>query len=289
VNPGDGSLDPSVAGANWCDESYPNQSPIDVQDDLMVPTYVTKPLNVEPLTVASTNMVLTSNGVELELEGEWLALEYMGNKYTASQLHFHSPSEHVFNGMHCAGEMHVVCNNDDESIASADGPHGHAVLAFCLEMGTNVNPFFAKVETLLASLPDGPDSIQPGFVSAPLLGWNFDSFKPQLAGDYAYYLGSYTTPACNPNIDWFMIQEPVHVSVNLIEFMQERFKQPANHRPLQAMTGRTLTFYHVCDCSHIEHDSDCDAQERRFRRLLFASGVGSVPSASGCERACRRR
>lgn len=277
VNPGDGSLDQSVTDANWCDASYPNQSPINVQDKFMNVIYDTKQLDFVPHTVPSTNMVLTSNGVELELEGEWLTLKHFGQTYKASQLHFHSPSEHVFNGMHCAGEMHVVCNNEDGTLADGKGPHGHAVLAFCLEMGIEVNPFFAKIDKLMAS--QSATAIVPGYKSPDLLGWDFNSFVPYMAGDYAYYLGSYTTPACNPNIDWFMIQKPVQVSVAMIEFMQRRFEQPANHRPLQAMTGRMLDFHHVCDCTDIK-------EPRRTWRLLFASGGDLKEDLSGCRKAC---
>lgn len=280
TNPGDGSLDPSVDGANWCDASYPNQSPINVKDTDMTTTYDAVPLNVKTHIVPKTNLVLTGNGVELELEGEWLTLKFGGNTYEASQLHFHSPSEHVFNGMHCAGEMHVVCNNVDEAITSGNGPHGHAVLAFCLEMGIEINPFFAKIEELIESLPGGAKSIVPGYESPDLLGYSLDSFKQILAGDYAYYVGSYTTPSCNPNIDWFMIQTPVQVSVSMIEFMQRRFEQPANHRPLQALTGRELEYHKVCDCDNLEMPGT-------HWRLLFAPAQNAPEEElTGCKKAC---
>ena len=67
VNPGDGALDPAVEGANWCGPSYPNQSPIHIQNQDMVDVYERTPLQVELHTVDQTAMVLTSNGVELEV------------------------------------------------------------------------------------------------------------------------------------------------------------------------------------------------------------------------------
>jgi len=250
-NPGDGTLDTDVADPNWCDDSYPNQSPIDVKDDDLTPSYQVKPLHLIPHTVAETKVVLTPNGVELEMEGEWFTLEFEGEIYKASQLHFHSPSEHVFNGLYCDGEMHVVGSNVDEKKATGNSRESHVVLAFCMQMGINPNPFYTKLGDLFKSLPNGTATVVPGWESEPLLGWNFDSFMPAAQKDFIHYVGSYTTPSCNPNIEWIVFQEPVQVPVQFIEFMQRRFPQPANHRPLQPIGDRVLDYHHICDCNSV--------------------------------------
>lgn len=299
VNPGNGNLDPTVENANWCDQSYPNQSPINIQNQDMVAVYERTPLPVTLHTVADTTMVLTSNGVELELEGDWLTLTQNGNTYEASQLHFHAPSEHVFNGIHCAGEMHIVANNVDTSIASGD-PNAHAVIGFCLELGLKgaTNDFFDHIASVtkaqaLAEFPDTPagggsrlqEMIVPGYTSTPLLGLDLTSFKAQLEDDFAYYLGSYTTPACTSNINWFMMAKPVPVAVEIMELMESRFSAPANHRPIQALTSRKINHHHICDCASPK------VAAAGFRDLLFASSTTPSPDTctpTGCAALCAK-
>ena len=131
------------------------------------------------------------------------------------------------NGIHCAGEMHLVANNVDASIASGD-PNAHAVVGLCLELGLagSTNSFFDQIAAVaqaqaaaeipaaqLDSRGGGLDQlIVPGYTSPPLLGYNLSSFTANLEDDYASYLGSYTTPACTPNINWFMMGKPVPVA-----------------------------------------------------------------------------
>jgi carbonic anhydrase len=282
TNPGDGVTLADVPNANWCDPSYPYQSPIDIHDqDITEVKFSKKPMAVDFDTVAQTKMVLTSNGVELELEGEWLTLEHEGQKYVASQLHFHSPSEHVFNGYYCAGEIHIVMNNVDKSIPEA-APNGHAVFGMCLQTARQSNPFFEKIEELLLSVDGGGDAVVPGWESHPLLGWDIASLKPITDSSYVSYVGSYTTPACNPNINWFLFDMPVPVSISMIEFMQSRFEQPANHRPTQAMMARKITFTQVCDCS----TKATEMMKPSTRQLMFGLAPEPAMLANGCVKAC---
>lgn len=283
-NPGNGmDLDPNVADANWCDPSYPNQSPIDLHDDQITSTeYTTEPMKITLDTVTQTKMALTSNGVELEMEGHWLTLEHEGQTYKATQLHFHSPSEHVFNGYYCAGEIHIVMNNVDASIP-AGHPNGHAVFGMCLQMARQSNPFFEQIENLLSSIDGGPQSVVPGWTSEPLLGWDIRALRPIMEENYISYVGSYTTPACDPNINWFLFTTPVHVTIFMIEFMQGRFEQPANHRPTQAMGDRVVTYTHICDCAA----TPADYTKASTRSLMF--GLKPIPDdklVDGCAKAC---
>lgn len=240
------ATDPNEWGGS-CQTPNTLQSPINILNEDTDKKETDKPLMIEFKTIPSTKLVLTSNGVELEFEGEIVSLTANGMIYDASQFHFHSPSEHVFDNFYCSAEMHIVLNGRDD-------PSKHAVIAACLETAIPafVNPFFSMLyDKLPANLPE----IVPGWESAPFLDLSIESMKGAFAQDYYSYMGSYTTPPCTLDISWFVMQTNIGIPVRLMEFMQQRFKQPANHRPLQPLLGRTITNHRV-DASGSDSSSD---------------------------------
>jgi carbonic anhydrase len=258
--------------SDWCTdpEWLPNtccgplQSPIDIRSADVAKT-VGQALGVTTKVVPETKLVLTSNGVELEMEGPFFELEYNGITYTAEQLHFHSPSEHVIDGFYCAGEMHAVVNSPNED---------HAVLAFCLQMGVEPNEFTVMVNNILQQADASWDTtMESDWESAPVFDVSASSFSGVMDASYVSYMGSYTTPSCTLDVQWFFFATPVSVDPTFIEFMQRRFRQPANHRPLQELElpNRQLKLIEVCDCT--------SGKTRLFQRALL---VSALPSAE-CE------
>ena len=263
---------------DWCTtpEWMPNtccaegqQSPIDLRYADATHSISHEPIGVETHIVPETTMFLTSNGVELELEGEWATLTVDGVEYTAEQLHFHAVSEHVFDGFYCAGEMHVVMNSADNT--------KHLVLAFCLEVALHSNAFMDRMESNLIDLT--PEDIQPGWRSAPQYDMSMEGLEPVFDSSYIKYTGSYTTPPCTLDVTWIVFTEQVGVSRNSMLFMSNRFTIPANHRPVQSLGGRRIDLVEVCTCPrHVTtlHYTSVGAMDVRqcppsSRRLLFGS------------------
>lgn len=63
------------------------------------------------------------------------------------------------------------------------------------------------------------------------------------------YPGSLTTPSCDENVDWWVIQHPLTIATADLERLQNHFKKIAiyddgkNARPVQEGNGRKIVSY----------------------------------------------
>jgi carbonic anhydrase len=69
-----------------------------------------------------------------------------------------------------------------------------------------INPGFKEAMELLVNLPANGDSDTKVLASSV----DFDKFLPTNR-DFWHYRGSMTTPGCNENVTWFVLQEPVNM------------------------------------------------------------------------------
>lgn len=250
-------------GNEMCASSVPNQSPIDlpISEAAKDNCEVVGKLPVKYNTVATTNLGLTGNGVELEAKGEFFQFDYLGETYLSEQFHFHSPSEHVYDGIYCPGEVHVVANNIDPVKLAAGGRGAHAVISICMQMAVESH---SVADALLASaLPYDLEEVPPGWKSPDITDINLSDkqLSSILEGSYYSYVGSYTTPSCTAGIDWLIMAKPLHTEVHVIEYMQGLFLNPANHRSLQPIGDRKIKYNQVCK----------DNAPNPARNLLFAN------------------
>ena len=59
-----------------------------------------------------------------------------------------------------------------------------------------------------------------------------------LKKNYFHYSGSLTTPPCSENVNWFISQTPIEVSIDQILFFQQFIKH--NARPIQQLNNRSV-------------------------------------------------
>lgn len=152
------------------------------------------------------------------------------------QFHFHTPSEHAWDGQRSAMEAHLVHRN------TATG--GFAVVAVMLQppssSAAQPNPCLAAA---LAHVPDTPQAE----AACP------SSVNPQqllpagaAAARFVHYAGSLTTPPCSEQVDWLVWEQPLPVTdKQVLDFM--RFAGAGrsyghNARPLQPLNGRALDY-----------------------------------------------
>ena len=147
--------------------------------------------------------------------------------YHLKQFHFHTPSEHTFDGRHSPMEVHFVHQSSDGNLAVvgvlfAEGP---------------ANENLAK---LISNFP--PAKGQSARLPAEKLDLNLQ--LPPAKAAYAY-MGSLTTPPCSENVEWFVFRDPVRASREQLNAFAARLKP--NNRPVQPLSGRSIKTETVAD------------------------------------------
>lgn len=145
--------------------------------------------------------------------------------YTATEIRFHSPSEHTINGMSFDLEMQIM----HSQLSGGNTTFPIAVVSVLFREGA-YNP-------LLAGLYDQEE----GFDLQQVLQGNW------LLSDYFMYLGSFTVPPCDEVVNWFVWTEAQTASWRQIDFFRNQWRwNPAfaggfgNNRAVQQRNGRNL-------------------------------------------------
>ena len=142
------------------------------------------------------------------------------NTYQLSQFHFHTPSEHTFDGKHLPMEVHFVHQSTDGTLA---------VVAVLFAEG----PANENLSRLIANFPAAKGQ------SADLPAEKLDLNLQLPAKKAAYtYMGSLTTPPCSENVEWFVFREPLPASREQLSAFATRLKP--NNRPVQPLNNRTI-------------------------------------------------
>jgi carbonic anhydrase len=143
-----------------------------------------------------------------------------GGKYALKQFHFHRPSEERINGKAYDMVVHLV---------HADQEGKLAVVAVLLQRGEGNR----LVHELWNDLPKEQEKEE-------LL----DSIQIDVNGllppDRGYYTfpGSLTTPPCSENVIWFVLKQPVTISIAESEQFSKLYRHDA--RPTQPLYGRVV-------------------------------------------------
>jgi len=138
--------------------------------------------------------------------------------YKLLQFHYHTPSEHAFNGKRYAMEVHLVHKNANGNLA---------VVGVFIKAG-NHNELLQQVLDNISSTVNQTSIIKDVLINAATL-------LPENRG-FFYYNGSLTTPPCSENVNWFVMRNPIEASSEQVN----RFAQliGKNARPLQPLNWR---------------------------------------------------
>ncbi len=141
-----------------------------------------------------------------------------GKAYDLKQFHFHTPSEHTFNGRRAPMEAHLVHKNAQGQVAVV------AVMIFAGGQNKLIDQMPIPPKKGDYSTSGGPN-INP----ALLLPRNRRAFT---------FTGSLTTPPCTQNIGWIVLQTPLMITPGTLAKFQKTMGQ--NARPVQPTNGRGL-------------------------------------------------
>lgn len=175
-----------------------SQSPIDI---LTRKAVVDK--NLKPLRrfYSAANASLVNHGFNVMMEfgnaGIWVL---DGKNYALQQMHWHTPSEHMIDGVREDAELHLVHRSIDGSVA---------VIGILFKIG-HPDPILAKVQKYLANLAE--EEQKKNVLGEIRLGM----FKARTLSEdtrkYYRYIGSLTTPPCSENVTWHVFGKVSHSS-----------------------------------------------------------------------------
>lgn len=142
-----------------------------------------------------------------------------GETYNLLQFHFHTPSEHLFEGKAAPMELHFVNQNAAKELA---------VVAIPIVVG-KANPV---IEQIWENIPEASKTkqVEGAMVNAT------DLLPSSLA--YQSYSGSLTTPPCSEAVKWNIMAEPLELSQKQIETFESLYQ--VNARPVQPTNGRQI-------------------------------------------------
>lgn len=192
-----------------------SQSPIDIRPAaaISVPLPRTRfRYTPEPATFLNNGHTLQHN----EAPGSWLEID--DERYALKQFHFHTPSEHSIDGALLDAEIHLV----------HQGASGEAVVVAILVRSGAKN---RALEGVRGTLPrEGSTKTLTGSIDpAELLPESHRLFR---------YTGSFTTPPCTENVEWFVLEQPIEASAEGIEELNALVGN--NNRPTQPLHGRKV-------------------------------------------------
>jgi carbonic anhydrase len=140
------------------------------------------------------------------------SIEYDGTRYDLVQFHFHTPSEHLLDGITYPMEMHLVH-------AEHDRPEHLLVVGVLFKEGES-HPLLAK---LVSDVP-------------PHAGEHADKESKLEAGSilkrgegYYHYDGSLTTPPYSETVTWLVLDQPHDASAEQIEALNRIEGNNARH------------------------------------------------------------
>jgi carbonic anhydrase len=143
-----------------------------------------------------------------------------GKRFELLQFHFHTPSEHTVNGKPFPMEVHLVHKDTEGKLG---------VLGVFLQTGTS--------STALQSIWNNlPKTVNKEF---QVQGVEFDLNALLPKGTELYtYTGSLTTPPCSEGVQWFVLAQPIEISVQNVKQFVKLLGH--NARPVQPLNGRTI-------------------------------------------------
>ncbi|PEN69889.1 carbonic anhydrase [Bacillus toyonensis] len=194
------------------------QSPIDIKTEQIKSTVDNNPLqiNYQPISFSIKN---NGHSIEGKANSSDDYLTLGGNRYTLKQFHFHTPSEHQFEGKHADMELHLVHQNDQGQLA---------VVGIMIKEGQK-NEGFAAMWQNLPHRKNIKADVQHTIDIKQILPSDHSSFR---------YMGSLTTPPCTENVQWIVMKQTIEMSKQQIKVFHKLF--PTNNRPVQPINGRAV-------------------------------------------------
>lgn len=208
-----------LEGAGKCGQSK-SQSPINIITKKVKTEGNAKDLTFHYALGDVKDIVDTGHSLQFDFkEGSYIT--YKGQKYNLYQFHAHEESEHTIDGVRYPLELHFVHISEDKSSV--------IVIGVMVKDGDQ-NSYFEKLNVFKELAKDGKKDTDIEF--------NPEKMYPKNKNFYTYH-GSLTTPPCSDNVTWIVFKEPITMSEDEIDEIEDHLPK-ANNRPVQPINGRTV-------------------------------------------------
>ncbi|WP_242589877.1 carbonic anhydrase family protein [Enterococcus sp. DIV0660C] len=147
-------------------------------------------------------------------------VEYQGEKFYLTDIHFHLPSEHIINGKHEDIEFHFVHTNHRQE---------NLVVGVMYELRSEDGWFYDRNHEERWDLAAHEHWMNPVV------------FFPEKKSHY-HYVGSLTTPPTAGPIQWFVMDQVGQLNQEFLTPFEGQYAQP-NNRPLQALNNRKIDYF----------------------------------------------
>jgi len=158
-------------------------------------------------------------------------LPYQGSDFALSQITFHTPSEHAFDGVTYAMEVQFHMDR-----VRGDGDRKKLKIAILFETGEASPDWVHKVAMVADDANGTPDSLVPDFHFRDISV----AIHP-LLDKYFFYEGSETRPPCSGDgVTWLVLKTVFKVTEEDLVLLQAA-QVGDNVRPIQPLNGRLLS------------------------------------------------
>jgi len=202
------------------------QSPINILTDSLTEGHHQAIANYQPSHEEITHLEHT---VKVDYEtGSSIAFD--GNQYELQQFHFHTPAEHLIDGITFPMEIHLVHSIIDDSTKN----HHYFVLSVLFKMGLH-NEF---LQDFIDNIPDEIGE------TAHFDNTYFDisDLVNEELKDYYHYTGSLTTPPFTETVHWAVSSHILAASPDQIAKVNQIEGNNARH--IQSVNGRKIEIIH---------------------------------------------
>ncbi len=152
------------------------------------------------------------------------------------QIHFHTPSEHLIDGITYPMEMHVV--NTLAGQAEEDTTE-YLVFSFLFKMG-KTNKFIDEFIHLIPGYKNESEDVSTGTVNLRNLITYNPAYKPkEVLKSYFFYKGSLTTPPYTESVNWYVMKTIIDASP--VQIQQINKVEGDNARRIKALYGRSVS------------------------------------------------
>ncbi|HKO79395.1 MAG TPA: carbonic anhydrase family protein [Chitinophagaceae bacterium] len=145
-------------------------------------------------------------------------IRYEGRLYDFKQFHFHTPSEHLIDGITYPMELHMVHALKQEGSQTPV----YLVIGFLFKEG-KTNPFLGK---FINAIPDSTGAIN--HLASEYIHIN-DLLSQAKPLHYYHYEGSLTTPPYSETVNWLVVKHVLEASPEQIEKLNSLEGNNARH------------------------------------------------------------